>query len=413
MVDAQLPTADETTETDAASNYRVLGCAAEHPNHIFQVRTPFNHRSFDALNATGVDLDVVSPTPFAPPIGPYSEYRHIPKTEQWGSYRVHYPRFVYMLPKRYFYHVSGNSARKRVKSYVERTFETPHDVVQACGFYLDGYAALSYCREHDIPLVALSHAGDLKNFDRFNDTVQSHIRETIDYCSAVLTVSDELADVARRFAPASKVSTLPIGEDPDKYPTDRREAIRRELGIAPETKLLLFIGRFEEEKGVRELAAALDGLERDDVVVAAVGHGGALRWWFLDRLGEVRHPAHAYWELDPIAVRRLHVAADLFVLPSHFEARPTVIYEAMAAKTPVLASNVGGIPEMLVDGETGVLIPPHDAEKLRKTLDYLLDDPERLREMGAAGHQRLLDQGWTWQRHAERLTDIHREVMDD
>ena len=413
MVDAQLPTADETTETNTESNYRVLGCAAEHPNHIFQVRTPFNHRSFDALNATGVDLDVVSPTPFAPPIGPYSEYRHIPKTEQWGSYRVHYPRFVYMLPKRYFYHVSGNSARKRVKSYVERTFETPHDVVQACGFYLDGYAALSYCREHDIPLVALSHAGDLKNFDRFNDTVQSHIRETIEYCSAVLTVSDELADVARRFAPASKVSTLPIGEDPDKYPTDRREAIRRELGIAPETKLLLFIGRFEEEKGVRELAAALDGLERDDVVVAAVGHGGALRWWFLDRLGEIRHPAHAYWELDPIAVRRLHVAADLFVLPSHFEARPTVIYEAMAAKTPVLASNVGGIPEMIVDGETGILISPHDAEKLGKTLDYLLDDPERLREMGAAGHQRLLDQGWTWQRHAERLTGIHREVMDD
>ncbi|PAU85615.1 glycosyltransferase [Halorubrum salipaludis] len=380
---------------------------------MFQVRTPFNHRSFDALNATGVDLDVVSPTPYAPPIGPYSEYRRVPKTEQWGSYRVHYPRFLYMLPKRYFYHVSGNSAQKRVEAYVEETFETPHDVVQACGFYLDGYAALSYCREHDVPLVALSHAGDLKNFDRFNETVQSQIRETIDYCSAVLTVSDELAEIAERFAPASKVTTLPIGEDPEKYPTDRREAIRRELGIGPDTKLLLFVGRFEKEKGVRELAAALDALDRDDVAVAAVGHGGTLRWWFLDRLGELSHPSHAYWELDPIAVRRLHVAADLLVLPSHFEARPTVIYEAMAAKTPVLASNVGGIPEMVVDGETGTLIAPHDSEELRKAIDYLLDDTERLREMGEAGHRRLLDQGWTWRRHAERLGEIHREVMHE
>jgi glycosyltransferase involved in cell wall biosynthesis len=286
-------------------------------------------------------------------------------------------------------------------------------VVQACGFYLDGYGMLEYCKRHDIPLVALSHAGDLKNFDRFNDRVQAHIRETIDYCSAVLTVSDELSDVARRFAPASKVETLPIGEDPENYPVDNREGIRRELGLDPETKLLLFVGRFEKEKGVEELIAALEALDRDDVAVAAVGHGGAQRWWFLDRLGELSHPAHAYWELDPIAVRRLHVASDLLVLPSHFEARPTVIYEAMAARSPVLASNVGGIPEMVVDGETGVLVPPHDAGTLAETLDYLLDDPERLRAMGAAGHQHLLDNEWTWTRHAERLSQIHREVMRD
>jgi len=397
----------------ASETYRVLGCAAEHPNHIFPVRTPFNHRSFDALNATGAELDVVSPTPFAPPVGPYSEYRHVPASERWGSYEVHYPRFLYALPKRYFYHVSGNSAQKRVGRFVEETFETPHDVVQACGFYLDGYACLEYCRRNDIPLVALSHAGNLKNFDRFNDTVQSQIRETIDYCSAVLTVSDELSDVARRFAPASKVETLPIGEDPENYPTDNRDSIRRELGLDPGTKLLLFVGRFEKEKGVEELTAALQALDREDVAVAAVGHGGAQRWWFLEQLGELSHPAHAYWELDPIAVRRLHVAADLLVLPSHFEARPTVIYEAMAARSPVLASNVGGIPEMVVDGETGVLVPPHDAETLRETLDYLLDDPERLRAMGAAGHQRLLDNEWTWQRHAQRLSEIHREVMRD
>ncbi|MFC7096417.1 glycosyltransferase family 4 protein [Halobaculum marinum] len=403
---------DDTSRSESQPSYRVLGCATEHPSHLFPVRTPFNHRSFDALNRTGVDLDVVSPTPYAPPIGPFSEYRHVPKTERWGSYQVHYPRFLYALPKRYFYHLSGNSMQKRLTRYVAKTFETPHDVVQTCGFYLDGYGALEYCRRHDIPLVALSHAGDLKNFDRFNDTVQSHIRETIDYASAVLTVSDELADVARRFTTANKVTTLPIGEDPEKYPTDRREEIRAELGIDPDTKLLLYVGRFEKEKGVEELVSALEDLDREDVSVAAAGHGGALRWWFLDRLGKLPHPAHAYWELDPIAVRRLHVAADLLVLPSHFEARPTVIYEAMAAQTPVLASNVGGIPEMVVDGETGILTPPHDAEALTEVLDCLLDDPERLRTMGAAGLQRLIDNEWTWTRHAERMTEIHRRVID-
>ncbi|WP_082223318.1 glycosyltransferase family 4 protein [Halosimplex carlsbadense] len=410
--------ASERTASDADADvpasdapYRVLGCAVEHPNHVFPVRTPFNHRSFDALHRAGAGLDVVSPTPFAPPVGPFSEYRHVPETEQWGSYRVHYPRFLYAIPKRYFYQLSGDSAQKRVTRYVEETFETPHDVVQVCSLYLDGYAMLPYCRRHDIPMVAISHAGDLKNFDRFNEGVRERMREAIDYCSAILTVSDELAGVARQFAPAERVRTLPIGEDPDLYPTDRRAAIRSELGVAPETKLLLFVGRFEKEKGVRELAAALDALDREDVAVAAVGHGGALRWWFLDRLGELRHPAHAYWELDPIALRRLYVAADLLVHPSHVEARPTVIYEAMAAELPVLASNVGGIPEMVVDGETGVLVAPHDPERLRAAIDELLDDPERLTAMGEAGHRRLLDQEWTWSAHAEKLSAVHREVM--
>ena len=409
MSDDAPPESEATAES--APSHSVLGCATEHPSHVFPVRTPFNHRSFDALNRTGVDLDVVSPTPFAPPVGPFSEYRRVPTTERWGSYEVHYPRYLYALPKRYLYQYSGYSLQKRVRKYVDTTFEPPHDVAQACSFYLDGYGLLEYCRRHDVPLVAISHAGDLKNFERFNDTVQSQIRETIDYASAVLAVSDELADVARRFAPAKKVETLPIGEDPEKYPRDRREQIRAELGIDPDTKLLLYVGAYTEQKGLRELVAAVDALERDDVVLVTVGHEGDLRWWLLDQLGELSHPARSQWRLDPVALRRWQVAADAVVHPSWREGRPTVVYEAMAAATPVVASAVGGIPEMVVDGETGVLVPPRAPERLTAALDQLLDEPERLREMGRAGRERLRDQQWTWSHHAERVTDIHAEVL--
>ena len=224
-------------------------------------------------------------------------------------------------------------------------------------------------------------------------------------------VSDELAGVAKQFAPDKKVLTVPIGEDPTKFPTDRREQIRAELGIDPETKVLLSVGAYSEEKGIRELVSAVNGLDRQDVLLVTVGHEGDLRWWLLDRLGESRHPARSFWQLDPVALRRWHIAADVLVHPSWREGRPTVIYEAMAAKTPVVASNVGGIPEMIVDGETGVLVPPRAPDRLRETLDALLDDPERLRAMGEAGHQRLLDQQWTWQHHARHLNEIHREVM--
>jgi glycosyltransferase involved in cell wall biosynthesis len=396
---------------DDGEPYRVLGCCIHHQSHALPVRSPFNHRSFDALNRTAAELDLVVPTPFAPPVGPYSEYARVPKTERWGSYVAHYPRFFYLIPKRHLYHVSGDSIQKRVTPYVERTFETPHDIVHVSDIYLDGYGMLRYCRRHDLPLVVNSHAVDLHNYETFNEGAKRRIRETIEYASRILVVSDELAGIARRFAPEKKVVTVPIGEDPTKFPTDQREQIRDELGIDPDTKVVLSVGAYSEEKGIRELVSALDGLDREDVLVVTVGHEGDLRWWLLDRLGSSRHPARTFWQLDPVALRRWHIAADVLVHPSWREGRPTVIYEAMAAKTPVVASNVGGIPEMIVDGETGVLVAPHDPDRLRDVLDDLLDDPDRLREMGAAGHQRLLDQQWTWQRHAERLNEIHREVM--
>ena len=406
-------TADDSGRPAASEEpYDVLACCSHHQSHSLQVRSPFNHRSFDAINRTAAELDVVVPTPFAPPVGPHSEYARVPKTERWGTYVAHYPRFLYMLPKQQFYHVSGDSIQQRVTRYVEETFETPHDLVHTSDIYLDGYGMLKYCRRHDVPLVVNSHAVDLHNFESFNGPVRERIRETIEYASTVAVVSDELAEVARQYAPAAKVETVPIGEDPSKFPIDRRAAIRRELGIDPGTTLLLFVGAYTEQKGLRELVTALDALERDDVMVATVGHEGDLRWWLLDRLGELDLPARSQWQLDPVALRRWEVAADLLVHPSWTEGRPTVIYEAMAAETAVVGSAVGGIPEMVDDGETGVLVPPKDPQALTAVLDELLDEPGRLREMGAAGRRRLIDQEWTWARHAERFAEIHREAID-
>ncbi|MFB6077872.1 MAG: glycosyltransferase, partial [Halarchaeum sp.] len=141
-------------------------------------------------------------------------------------------------------------------------------------------------------------------------------------------------------------------------------------------------------------------------------HEGDKRWWLLDKLGALPHPAHSFWRLDPVALRRWQIAADALVHPSWTEARPTVIYEAMAAGTPVVASRVGGIPEMVVDGETGVLVDPHDPAGLAATLDDLLDRPADLRAMGDAGRERLIEKDWTWQGYARRVSAVHREAMD-
>jgi glycosyltransferase involved in cell wall biosynthesis len=83
----------------------------------------------------------------------------------------------------------------------------------------------------------------------------------------------------------------------------------------------------------------------------------------------------------------------------------------MASETAVLATDVGGVPEQVVDGETGRLVPPGDVEALGDALAALTGDPDRLRAMGEAGRARLEARNWTWEGHARRVRELHREVI--
>ena len=390
--------------------YTVTASAVNHPDGVDPYRSVFNHRILSSLARTEVSLNVVSPLPFAPPVGPYSEYADQPSVEEWGPYTVHRPRFFYLLPKRLFYGVTGDSFAKRVPRYVERTFPTP-DVVHACHIYLDGYGMLPYCREHDVPLFVVAHGTLLNTFDEAPQGVQSRVRETLAGCTKVLCVSDALREKAARFVPESKAVTVPIGADPDNFPVDREAAIRRELGISSDSTVVLFVGDLNEAKGIKEIAQALQTLDSPNVEFVFVGDG--------DLRGELQHALtssqystrHILGKIPPLAVRRWFAVADLLMLPSRTEGRPTVIYEAMASRTAVLASAVGGIPEQVTDGETGVLISPSDAHALAAALDDLVCDRKRLQEMGRQGHERLLQKGWTWENHAERVRELHKAAI--
>ncbi|WP_276302475.1 glycosyltransferase family 4 protein [Halorussus lipolyticus] len=393
------------------ADYRLVSCAAQHPSRVFPYQAVFNHRSHEALSQLGVDIDVVSPTPFAPPVGPYSEYSDIPKVERIGSYRVHSPRFLYALPKRYFYHVSGNSLAKRTTAYLERNFDVP-DVLQACSIYLDGYGLVPYAQRHDVPLFVVAHGDVLLYADQLSGRVRRKVHETLDACEGVLCVSEDFAERAERLTDPEKVSVVPIGANPDRFPVERRDEIRAAFGVAPDEPVVLFCGTFDERKGVPELAEAIRGLDDADARFVGVGHSGDHQSTLADALRESDLPWKLRRGVPDDELRKWFAAADLLVLPSHAEGRPTVIYEAMASETAVLGGDAGGIPEQVVDGETGVLVPPGDPAALRDALADLLADHERLREMGRRGYERLVEQGWTWERHAERVTSIHSEALD-
>lgn len=393
--------------------YSIIVGAINHPDPLNPYRGLFNYRSLRSLSEAGTDVSVVSPRPYAPPIGPYAEYASIPKTTSWGQYTSHYPRFWYMLPKRLLYAVSGRSYAKRIPPYVERTFEVP-EVVHACHIYPDGYGLLPYVRRHDVPLFVVSHGKFLNDLDDLPPGVSKKVKSTVEAATGVLCVSDALQQKAEQLTDARKVRTVPIGADPESFPVDKREQIRRELGIDAETTLVLFVGQFTDRKGIPEICELLQRAEVDNTEFAFVGHGGDQREMLQESLDSSPYSAeHVYTGVSSETLQRWYAAADLLLLPSHAEGRPTVIYEAMASETAVLASAVGGIPEQVEDDVTGVLVPAGDVATLTETLESTVADPEALAAMGRRGLERLQSQGWTWADHADRLQAIHMEAIRD
>lgn len=393
--------------------YRTIVSAANHPDPFNPYIGLFNFRSIQAISTAGVQTDVVSMRPFAPPVGPYSDFSKIPSEFSYESHTVHYPRFPYLLPQRLFrYTLSSMAAERILPNFIERTFERP-DICHAGHIHYDGTALLPYCRTHDIPLTVMGRGKILNNYDDLSYLGKRKVRTTLEYAERILCVSQSLADIADEIVDTPKATVLPNGANPDRYPTDQKTALKAELGIPPEDRVLLFCGGYTERKGIHEIAEAVDDITHENVQLVFVGHYGDLRDELIDALAASPHESYqVLWEVPPLALRRWFAVADVLMIPSHAEGRPNTIYEAMASETAVVGSAVSGIPEQVDDERTGLLIPPKDASALATALNTLLEDDHLREQMGKQGRERLRQKGWTWEAHGKRLREIHRSILD-
>jgi len=393
------------------SSYSLLACAKSHPIAVRPYQGLFNYRSLASLVAhRDVALDVMVPVPNAPPLGPYSSFSAVPAVDDWHHYETHHPRFLYPLPKRLFkYTVAAKTFTRSVSKYAQQ-FDLP-DIVHAGHIFFDGYGMVEFCRERSLPLTVMGRGYILNNYTDLSVAARSKVDETLEYCSGVFCVSDALANIAEKLTNPDKVSVLPNGADPSRYPTDNADSIRSEINIPEENTVVLFVGSFTRRKGIDEIMDVLSTLDLPDVTFVFIGHHGDRRWDLQRAAAEASVDARVYWQLSPLALRRLYAVADLLLLPSYAEGRPNVIYEAMASDTAVLASDIDGIREQVVDGTTGTLIPPGDKTALKQCLTELTADPSRLAAMKHAGRDRLIEQGWSWESHAETLADRHESIF--
>ncbi len=194
-----------------------------------------------------------------------------------------------------------------------------------------------------------------------------------------ICASSALAEAAGSLG-AGEVRVIPSGVD--VAPVERREA---------EPPEVLFVGRLSQEKGILELVEAAAGMS------LTVAGDGPLRDLVPGALGFVDHD-----ELEPLYRRAAVVAC-----PSLREGFGVACLEAMAHGAPVVASAVGGLLDLVVDGETGLLVPPGDVSALRVALERLLADRELRARLGAAGRERAREFSW------ERVTQLTVSAYED
>jgi len=280
---------------------------------------------------------------------------------------------------------------------------------------------------HGIPHVVTAHsleprrpwkAEQLGGGYRLSSWVEKTAYESAD---AVIAVSAGMrADVLDCY-PAldpARVHVVRNGIDSTAYrPVTETDALRAH-GIDPGRPIVLFVGRITRQKGVGHLVAAAHHIDPDAQVVLCAGAPDTPEIAEETRVA-VAELASArpgvFWiqkMLQPAEVRQLLSRAAVFVCPSVYEPLGIVNLEAMACATAVVASDVGGIPEVVVDGETGLLVHYDEADPsafrsgLADAVNEVLADPERAAAMGAAGRERAV-RDFSWASVAEQTVAVY------
>ncbi|MBI2910192.1 MAG: glycosyltransferase family 4 protein [Chloroflexi bacterium] len=205
--------------------------------------------------------------------------------------------------------------------------------------------------------------------------------------------------------PASKIRLVPCGIDGSeikRYPKEPSDKVN-----------LLFVGHYRPRKGVDHLVDAFCRLNAENAVLHLVGKKEDPQYFerivAMARENGLEDRIIFHGQVDRDQLSHLYSQADIFVFPSLQEGFGIVLLEAMSYGLPIVASNVSAIPELVIDGENGFLVPPADPDALAAAITKLIEEPRLRREMGEAGYR--IASAYSWERSGELFYKIIRELQ--
>ena len=372
---------------------RVLVITKIFPNAAEPLSAPFNRQQLVALARTGdVDLDVMATIPWFPGAGLAARWSSagrlasVPRRETIDGIDVEHPRTLF-IPRGAMATWGPLYAASIARAVARRRGAV--DVVLGTWLYPDGFAAVVAARQLGVPAVVKLHGSDV-NVIAQEPGPRRLVRWALQRASRVVAVSRALGDEAVKLGAArDRVAVVMNGVDGALFQPRDRAAARAELGLGP-GPLAVYIGNLKPEKGVEDLAAAFEALaaRRPDARLAIIG-GGPLQ----AKLAAIaaRVPDARMALVGPQPFDRVPVwmaAADVVCLASWAEGTPNVVLEALASGRRVVATAVGGVPDLITAPALGTLVPAHDPAAFADALDAALAtpyDPAEVAALGARG----------------------------
>lgn len=366
---------------------RVLVITNLFPNAARPQSAPFNRQQFSALNRL-CSVEVLATIPWFPAqawLAGLSETdigTGIPRRETIDGLPVHHPRTLH-IPK-----VGGivgaplfaASLLPRILKYRKRV-----DVVLASWAYPDGCAAIALGELLRVPVVVKLHGSDINIVSRMPGP-RRYMRRLLPRAAAIVSVSRALSqEVARLGVAKARVHQVMNGVDPALFRVRDRESARAKVQVPPEQRVLLCVANLKKSKGVLDLRDAFESIAADnpDLHLYMIGDG--------HMRAELEASAAKLSNLHILGARPLSeipqwmAACDALVLPSWDEGTPNVVLEALACGRRVIATKVGGVPDLLGDPLLGAMIPARDVGALAEALSREARKPYDALEVAGRG----------------------------
>ena len=375
------------------------------PNSLQQGRGIFNLQQFKSLSQH-CELKVIAPLPKSPKWlgGQKGKINAVPEQENMAGFDVYHPRhFVFPKCGRRFY---GEWMYRDIKGTVLKVAEAfkPH-VLLSTWAYPDAYAGVRLAKDLQLPSIVKVHGSDVNVYSRFGARRKLMIEAFRD-CNRIIAVSSALKKKIESFGiDASKIDMISNGIDTGLFqPMDKNEC-RRKLSLLGDQKHIVYIGNLVDIKGVEYLIDSMSRLE-SHVHLHIIGDGvrrKALEGRARHKGFEKRITFHGRIAHEEIA--RWMNAADVFCLPSLNEGCPNVIVEAMATHVPIVATRVGGIPELVNDYPEATLVPVKNARALAEAIRPYL----KRRNKGDKNYTVPL----SWDENAKKIFNVLQKVTGE
>ncbi len=307
---------------------------------------------------------------------------------------IHHPRFV-TLPGLAPLNVGLMGASLLPQLLRRRLQGRTYDVILGAYAYPDGCAAVVLAKALGLPVVVKCHGSDLNRVPQ-QAILRSQLSALLPRADRVVVVSKKLGKTAQELGvPESKIDLVYNGIDRERFCIRDRAEARDRLSLPKDAPIVLYVGTLAEHKGAQDLldAAAQLAQQRPEVRIAFIGDGP-----LADTVAQAQPNIIALGRKDHAEVAAYMNACDLLCLPSWDEGMPNVVREAHASGRPVVATDVGGIPEAVHQEGLGRLVPVRDPGCLVQALIAQIDAPAVAPERIAA-----LAEVPTWPQSAEAL----------